>query len=67
MWQAFDPALLQQLRGLRDMVARSHQTPTKEWPLVFDDEHRLLLVVREWPDGSITAYATPEQSDSIRG
>jgi hypothetical protein len=49
------------------MVARQWQTPTREWPLVFDHETDLLLVVREWPDGSVTCYATSEHSDLIRG
>ena len=48
------------------MVARRHQTPTREWPLIFMDQYDELLVVREWPDGSITAYSTSEYSDSIR-
>lgn len=39
---------------VRGMAARQWQTPTREWPLVFDHETDLLLVVREWPDGSVT-------------
>jgi len=46
------------------MVARCHQTPTREWPLIFMGD--VLLVVREWPDGSLTAYCTSEYSDGIR-
>jgi hypothetical protein len=42
------------------MVTRSHATPTNEWPLVFVAEYDALLVVREWPDGEITAYATSD-------
>jgi hypothetical protein len=38
------------------MVSRQHQSPTREWPLIHIVESRALLVVREWPDGSITAY-----------
>jgi hypothetical protein len=38
------------------MVALRFQTPSKEWPLVYVEEHHALLVVREWPDGSVTAY-----------
>ena len=48
------------------MVRLSHQTPTHEWPLVFIAEHDQLLVIREWPDGSVTAYLTSEHSDRLR-
>ena len=57
MWSGFDPELCRQLAHIRQMVARSHQTPTREWPLILVDDHDALLVVREWPDGAITAYA----------
>jgi hypothetical protein len=67
MWPGFDPELRRQLENIRQMVALRHQTPTREWPLIFVDEHDELLVVREWPDGSITAYSTSEYSDRIRG
>jgi hypothetical protein len=66
MWYGLDPETKRQLDVLRQMVARQHQTPTREWPLIFVEEHDLLLVVREWPDGSITAYSTSEYSDLIR-
>ena len=48
------------------MVRRSHQSPTKEWPLVFVKELDTLLVVREWDGGGLTAYATSEYSDALR-
>jgi hypothetical protein len=48
------------------MVRLSHATPTREWPLMFVDEYDALLVVREWPDGSVTAYLTHEYSDAFR-
>jgi hypothetical protein len=57
MWHGLDPNTLKELSIIREMVALQHQTPTKEWPLVYVDEHNSLLVVREWPDGSVTAYA----------
>jgi hypothetical protein len=57
MWPGFDPHVMRALATMRDMVALQHQTPIREWPLVFIEEHDVLLVVREWPDGSITAYA----------
>lgn len=66
MWSGFDPELRRQLECVREMVARRHQTPTREWPLIFMDQYDELLVVREWPDGSITAYSTTEYSDVIR-
>jgi hypothetical protein len=66
MWPGLDPELLRQLATIRQLVALSHRTPTREWPLVFVKRHDALLVVREWPDGSITAYATSEHSDQFR-
>jgi hypothetical protein len=66
MW-GLDPELVKQLEHIRQMVTLSHQSPTKEWPLVFVEEFDELLVVREWPGGAITAYATSEYSSRIRG
>jgi len=56
MWFALDPELRRQLENLREMVALQQQTPTREWPMISIEDTRALLVVREWPDGSITAY-----------
>jgi hypothetical protein len=64
MWHGFDPEIRRQLATVKELVNLRHQTPTKEWPLIFVEEHDALLVVREWPDGSITAYATSEIPDS---
>ena len=62
MWAGFDPELLRQLATIRQLSALRHCTPTREWPFVVVDqnleEQGALLVVREWPDGSITAYVT---------
>jgi hypothetical protein len=66
MWSGLDPELRRQLDNIRQIVARSHQTPTREWPLVFVDDHQAVLVVREWPDGALTAYYMLTQSGSIR-
>lgn len=66
MWSCFDPELRRQLDNVRQMVRLTHQTPTREWPLLFIDDRDELLVVREWPDGSITAYLTSEYSDALR-
>lgn len=56
MWPAFDPEVRRQLALIREMVTRQHQTPTREWPLVFVDDEDAMLVVREWPGGGLTAY-----------
>ena len=56
MWFDLDPELRRQLKNLRQMVARQQQTPTREWPMISIEDNHALLVVREWPDGSITAY-----------
>jgi hypothetical protein len=66
MWPGLDPELQRQLHTIREMVRRSHQTPTREWPLIFLEDYDVLLVVREWPDGAITAYATSEYSHLLR-
>jgi len=66
MWSGFDPELQRQFDNVRRMVALQHETPTREWPLAFVQEHDLLFVVREWPNGEITAYATSEYSHLIR-
>ncbi len=67
MWDRFDPELKRQLDTIKQMVSLRHQTPTREWPLIFIEQYDELLVVREWPDGSITAYSTTEYSDRIKG
>ena len=59
MWYGFDPDLRKQLADLREMVGLQHQSPTREWPLVVEESRDELLVVREWPNGSITAYTMP--------
>ncbi len=56
MWPVFDPEVFRQLATIRQLVALRYQTPTREWPLISIDQHEAMLVVREWPDGSITAY-----------
>jgi hypothetical protein len=66
MWSGFDPELWRQLDSIREMVALKHQSPSKEWPLIFVEQHDELLVIREWPNGSLTAYATSEYSERLR-
>lgn len=66
MWSGFDPELRRQFESIRQMVKLSHQMPTREWPVVFVNDHKALLVVREWPDGTLTAYLTTESSDKLR-
>ena len=38
MWAGFDPELLRQLATIRQMVALRYRTPTREWPLVVDQD-----------------------------
>ena len=64
MWSGIDPELWKQLSNVRTMVSLRYQVPTKEWPLVFVEEHDELLVVREWPDG--TASRTRRRSFRAR-
>ena len=56
MWRGMDPELRRQLATVRQLVALSRQTPTHEWPLAVVHKYDSMLVVREWPDGSLTAY-----------
>ena len=60
MWHGFDPETERDLANVKALVNLSHQKPTREWPLIFVEEHDALLVVREWPGGEITAYWTSE-------
>ena len=64
MWSGLDPKLLKELATVRQLVRLTHQTPVREWPLQVIPEHDQLFIVREWPDGSITAYTMdlPHQS-----
>ena len=58
MWQGFDPEIRQKLSLLKHLTVLGRQAPVREWPLFVDGN--TLLVVREWPDGEVTAYlATP--------
>lgn len=63
MWPGFDPEIQRQLHNVKEMVSLRHQTPTREWPLIFLDERGELLVVREWPNGSLTAYLDAPASE----
>jgi hypothetical protein len=58
MW-SMDPEIWRQLERVKEMVVLQHQTPTREWPLIVEESRDELLVVREWPNGSITAYTMP--------
>ena len=67
MWSGFDPQVRRDLARIKEMVVLRRQTPTHEWPLHFERAYNELLVIREWPDGSVTAYFTSEYSDILRG
>lgn len=67
MWSGFDPEIWRQLERIREMVALRHQTPTREWPLSLAEHDDDLLVIREWPNGSLTAYATSRASRDNTG
>jgi hypothetical protein len=58
MW-SMDPEIWRQLERVKEMVVLQHQTPTREWPLIVEESRDELLVVREWPNGAITAYTMP--------
>jgi hypothetical protein len=67
MWQGFDPEITRDLAAVKALVSLSRQTPTREWPLIFVEDYDALLVVREWPDGQLTAYWTSEIRDALPG
>jgi hypothetical protein len=48
------------------MVALRYQSPTREWPVICVDDREELLVVREWPDGTLTAYLTSVTAGETR-
>jgi hypothetical protein len=64
MLHGVNPNSWPEFAWLRAMLALQQQTPTKEWPLLYVEEHDALLVVREWPDGSVTSYTL--SGDDIR-
>jgi hypothetical protein len=66
MWSGLDPDLWKQLETIRELVSLSHQSPTREWPLVFVDGFDAWLVVREWPGGAITAYTMSKDGDGAQ-
>jgi hypothetical protein len=55
MWYGFDADIKRQLAVLKDMTRRRHSTPVNEWPVVFKED-KVVLIVREWPNGELTAY-----------
>jgi hypothetical protein len=67
MWQGFDPEIKRQLTTIKELTALRYQTPSHEWPFVFVEEHDALLVIREWPNGELTAYATSDIPGTSRG
>lgn len=67
MWPGFDPDIQRDLASLKQMVLRSRQMPSREWPLILSETQDELLVIREWPDGSVTAYLTSEHLDKTGG
>ena len=64
MWSGFDPEFVRQLGVIRQMVTLRYQSPTREWPLIVVEDRDELLVVREWPDGSLTAYLASKSAGS---
>jgi hypothetical protein len=66
MWPGFDPELRRQFDSIREMVALRHETPTKEWPLIFVEEFDALFVIREWPGERLTAYVMEVPKDTNR-
>ncbi len=68
MWEGFDPETQRQLATIKELTVLRSQTPKQEWPLIFIEEQAVLFVVREWPNGTLTAYTcTDEGRDSSRG
>jgi len=55
MWYGFDADIKRQLAAIKDMTRRRNSTPQNEWPVVFKEDN-VVLVVREWPNGELTAF-----------
>jgi hypothetical protein len=66
MWSGFDRGLRRDWENVQRMLALRRMTPTREWPLLVENPVGELLVVREWPDGSLTAYLTMAHADAVR-
>jgi hypothetical protein len=66
MWSGFDPEFVRQLGVIRQMVTLRYQSPTGEWPVIFLHDRDELLVVRQWPDGTLTAYLAPATAGETR-
>jgi hypothetical protein len=66
MWSGFDPDLRQQWAFVREMAALQRRTPTQEWPLIYVEEHDALIVIREWPNGSMTSYLMSDFSNHLK-
>jgi hypothetical protein len=66
VWPGFDPEVLRDLQTIRQLVKLTHQTPDREWPLLLVEQEDALFVIREWPDGSLTAYTTSAATGSRR-
>jgi hypothetical protein len=64
MWHGFNPDVWRDLETVKELFGLTRMKPAREWPLVFVEEHQALLVVREWPNGTITAYTIPGHPDS---
>ena len=55
MWYVLNPDLPREQAKTPEMAALRDQTPTREWLLLFREATDEVFVVREWPNGSITA------------
>jgi hypothetical protein len=66
MSNGLDPELQRKLATIKELAALQHQTPTKEWPLVFVEEHGSVLVLREWPGGGLTAFIASDRENPPR-
>ena len=60
MWLNMNPNCWPELRQIREAVARQHQVPTQECAVTYIKKYKAALVVREWPDGSLTANLTKD-------
>jgi hypothetical protein len=66
MWYGFDADVRRELAAIKKLTARRYQTPAHEWAVAFVEEHHALLVVRQWSNGDMTAYACAVPSDPPR-
>ena len=59
MWNFFDADVQRQLAAIKELTTRRVTGPAREWPVVFIEKDKAVLVIREWANGELTACLQP--------